>query len=96
MHFVIKAGSFNPAPKVDSCFLSLTIRSKPAVQVKDEARLFKIIRTAFGQRRKTLRNSLKGVVPEAQLNAFFAETGLKPTVRPEQLSLEDFATLTNC
>ncbi|MDD2680395.1 MAG: 16S rRNA (adenine(1518)-N(6)/adenine(1519)-N(6))-dimethyltransferase RsmA, partial [Candidatus Omnitrophica bacterium] len=65
--FNISRNCFRPLPKVDSSFLELKIRKKPAVQVKDERLFFKIIRGSFNQRRKTLRNSLSGIVAERAL-----------------------------
>jgi len=91
--FEIKRNSFFPAPKVDSCFLALRKRLKPRVLVKDEDAFFKLIRKAFNQRRKTLRNSLEGFVPQEKLDAFFIQKGIDKNVRPEDLSLEEFADL---
>jgi len=93
--FVIKKNSFLPAPKVDSCFLSLRVREKPLVNVADEEGFFKLIRKAFNQRRKTLRNSLEGMVRQEQLEEFFKSRSLDKNVRPENLSLEQFADLSN-
>jgi len=91
--FNINRGCFKPAPKVDSVFLELIPRLKPAVQVSDSMRLFKIIRAAFNQRRKTLRNSLSGLVDKVGLEVFLAEGGLGRNIRPEDLSLVEFARL---
>lgn len=93
--FGIKRTCFYPAPKVDSCLLYLKIRPEPAVKAGDEKLLFRIIRTAFNQRRKTLKNSLRRLVPEGRLSLFFAESRLDPNIRPERLRLEDFASLAN-
>jgi len=93
--FGIKKNSFFPAPKVDSCFLSLEVRGKPAVQVEDEAVFFKLLRAAFNQRRKTLRNSLEEMVEQESLNDFFDSRSLDRNTRPEVLSLEQFADLSN-
>jgi 16S rRNA (adenine1518-N6/adenine1519-N6)-dimethyltransferase len=93
--FTIKKNSFYPAPKVDSCFLRLKIRLQPAVIVKDEEMLFKIIRKGFGQRRKTLKNSLKDIVPQETLKEFFRKYKVNPKIRPEDLTLRDFANLAN-
>jgi 16S rRNA (adenine1518-N6/adenine1519-N6)-dimethyltransferase len=90
---MIPKGCFSPRPKVDSCLLKLEIRSEPAVQVKDEALMFKLIRTSFQQRRKTLRNSLKDTVNEDRLDEFFVRYDIDRNIRPERLSLEDFARL---
>jgi 16S rRNA (adenine1518-N6/adenine1519-N6)-dimethyltransferase len=93
--FLIKKNSFFPAPKVDSSFMKLKIRQSPAVRVKHEKILFKIIRGAFNKRRKTLRNSLQGIVSPKKLTLFFDKFGIDINIRPEQLSLEDFANLAN-
>jgi 16S rRNA (adenine1518-N6/adenine1519-N6)-dimethyltransferase len=93
--FLIKKNSFTPAPKVDSCFLRLTVRARPAVTVGDEERFFRIIRASFQQRRKTLANSLKGMVSREHLQAFFSRYSIDPRIRPERLSLQDFAHLAN-
>jgi len=93
--FEIKKNSFKPAPNVESCFLSLAFREKAAVLAQDEGRLFKIIRTAFNQRRKTLRNSLDGLVAQERLKNFLQGAGLDKNVRPEDLSLGQFADLSN-
>ena len=93
--FFITRTCFKPAPKVDSCFLELEIRGEPPVKIENEAWLFKIIRAAFNKRRKTLRNSLKELIPAADLEAFFNKYGINPNIRPESLTLDDFAHLAN-
>jgi len=93
--FEIKKDSFYPAPKVDSCFLSLEVREEPAVLVRDEEKLFKLLRAAFNQRRKTLRNSLEGLVGQEGLKEFLDSSGIDRNARPESLSLEQFADLSN-
>lgn len=93
--FSINKNSFFPSPKVDSSLLRLAIREKPAVKPEDEELFFSIIRASFGKRRKTLRNSLKEVVPAEKLKRFFAEYSICPNVRPEDLTLQDFANLSN-
>jgi len=93
--FEIKRNSFKPAPNVDSCFLSLKFRERPPVSVRNEEALFKLIRTAFNQRRKTLRNSLEGKVSQEKLNNYFLKAEIDKNVRPEDLSLEQFANLNN-
>ena len=91
----IKKTCFSPRPKVDSCLLRLSIRGAPCVEPRDEGLFFKIIRAGFNKRRKTLRNSLSGVVAQQDLERFFAKYGIDSRVRPENLSLEDFANLSN-
>ena len=94
--FYIKKGSFKPAPKVDSAFIRLRIRQEPAVKLDNEELFFKIIRAAFSQRRKKITNGLKGIVAAQALESFFLRYGFNRMVRPENLSLQDFANLTNC
>lgn len=92
--FYIKRSSFFPAPNVDSCFLCLKIKDHKAERrSNDEKKMFQIIRAAFNQRRKTLRNSLKGVVEESKLSLFFSKFDIDPNSRPEQLGLRDFINL---
>jgi 16S rRNA (adenine1518-N6/adenine1519-N6)-dimethyltransferase len=93
--FFIKKGSFSPIPKVDSCLLELKIRQVPAVNVKDEELFFKVIRASFNKRRKTLRNSLDSIVPLQKLPEFFKKYGIDVNIRPEDLTLKDFAHLAN-
>lgn len=89
----IPRGCFYPIPKVDSCCIALKVLHKPSVKVIDEQAMFRIIRTSFQQRRKTLKNSLSGIIPEDVLGEFFSARGLDSRIRPEQLSLSDFAAL---
>jgi len=91
--FTIKKTSFFPVPKVDSCFLRLNIRKKPMIKLKNERMFFKIIRAAFNQRRKTLRNSLDSVISPQNLDRFFTRYNINPNIRPEELTLKDFAGL---
>lgn len=91
--FGISRNCFRPAPKVGSSFLELKVRSHPAVATENEERFFRIIRAAFNQRRKTLKNSLKGVVPQEKLDKFFNCYKIDPRIRAERLSLQDFAHL---
>ncbi len=93
--FYIKRNSFYPAPKVDSALLRLEIRRLPSVKPDNEKLFFKIIRAAFNKRRKTLRNSLEGVLPLKKIEAFFKKYGINKDIRPEDLSLADFANLAN-
>ncbi len=89
----IPAGCFYPIPKVDSCCIALKVLPEPSVRVRDEELLFRLIRASFQQRRKTLKNSLSGIVPEGIIGRFFDSRGLDPRIRPERLSLDDFGAL---
>jgi 16S rRNA (adenine1518-N6/adenine1519-N6)-dimethyltransferase len=93
--FPIGRTCFYPAPKVDSCFLELSMRHEPAVKVNDEELFLKIIRAGFNKRRKTLRNSLRETIPQDKLAAFFEKYDIDKNTRPERLSLSDFANLAN-
>ena len=92
--FHIKKTCFSPMPGVDSSFITLSVRDRPAVDVIDEELFFKIIRRSFQQRRKTLKNSLKGLVSDSVFDHFVRTLHIPPNIRPEQLSLEAFAGLT--
>ncbi|PIZ34035.1 MAG: 16S rRNA (adenine(1518)-N(6)/adenine(1519)-N(6))-dimethyltransferase [Alphaproteobacteria bacterium CG_4_10_14_0_8_um_filter_37_21] len=85
--FYLPPHLFTPAPKVDSCVVHL----KPYEDVDAGllSMLEKITEKGFGQRRKMIRSSLKGLVSEEQLN----HSHLKPTLRAENLTLENFITL---
>lgn len=92
--FPVSRGSFLPPPNVDSSVIRLDLRKSPPFDT-DQARFFQVVRAAFAQRRKTAANSLSsglGLSKEAVLRAL-ERAGLSPTVRPEQLTLEDFSGL---
>ena len=83
--------SFDPAPKVDSAVVRLIPRSPDELCVRDEARFAAVVAAAFSQRRKMLRNTLKGVVGEAELERL----GIAATARAEELSVADYIRLAN-
>ena len=89
--FTVKPGAFRPAPKVDSAIVRLVPHEKPPVAIDDFDIFSKLVNHAFSQRRKTLRNILKGQLSAEQIEAL----GIEPTIRPERLSLQDFATIAN-
>jgi len=94
--FKIKRASFHPVPGVDSVLLKLDVRKTKKVQVSDESLLFRVIKSAYGQRRKTLLNSLAGLgLPKPELTQLLQTAKIPPTARAETLSLTDFARLTN-
>lgn len=88
---------FIPIPKVDSAVLKLNLLNKPKVDVQDEKLFFKIIKTAFLQKRKTLINSLSnnGFENKETLEKILNKLNINPKIRAEELSLEDFANITN-
>jgi 16S rRNA (adenine1518-N6/adenine1519-N6)-dimethyltransferase len=93
--FKISAGSFHPKPKVDSCFISLTIKPKPEVKAQYEERLFKMIQTAFMQRRKTITNALKGFAGGIDWASMLKELSIDPQARPEDLTLLNYISISN-
>ena len=83
--------SFDPAPKVDSAVVRLIPRAPGELAAHDAARFAVLVAAAFSQRRKMLRNTLKGSVDEA----LFARLGIAPTARAETLSVADYVRLAN-
>ncbi|MBQ9859791.1 MAG: 16S rRNA (adenine(1518)-N(6)/adenine(1519)-N(6))-dimethyltransferase RsmA [Clostridia bacterium] len=92
--FTVSRGSFMPAPNVDSAVIRLTIRKQPPCEVKDEKVLFRLIRAGFGQRRKTLLNSLAAAgFTKAQITAALDAAGIAPAARAEELTLPQWAAI---
>ena len=89
--FNVGAGAFRPPPKVDSSVVRLTPHAVPPVEVHDPQRFAAIVKAAFSQRRKVLRNTLKGMVGAEAMQAL----GIDPGRRAETLSLMEFAALAN-
>mgnify|MGYP003461509651 FL=1 len=81
--------SFYPAPKVDSAIVSLTPRTDYDWHQVDETKLNQVVSKAFSQRRKTISNSLKGLFSSEQL----IEAGIDPLLRPENIELEKYISL---
>ena len=89
--FIVGPEAFEPAPKVDSAIVRLTPHKELPHPVESIERLQTIVRTAFTKRRKTLRNALAGVIPLEAVE----ELGIDMGLRPENLSLKDYAALAN-
>jgi 16S rRNA (adenine1518-N6/adenine1519-N6)-dimethyltransferase len=89
--FRVGPGAFKPAPKVDSAFVRLIPWPEPPFPVKDTEYLTTLVRQAFSQRRKTLRNTLKSLLSEQDIRA----TGTDPSARPETISVEQYVALAN-
>jgi len=89
--FVVPAGAFRPAPKVESAVARLTPLRDARPVIGDEALFAQLVAAAFGQRRKTLRNALRSMANEAQLDA----AGIDPGVRGETLAVGDYVRLAN-
>jgi 16S rRNA (adenine1518-N6/adenine1519-N6)-dimethyltransferase len=89
--FDVPPESFEPIPKVMSAIVKLTPHQTPPVAVNDLKLLNKVVTTAFSQRRKTIRNSLKTLISEQQLCAI----NIDPTLRAECISLSEFASISH-
>lgn len=97
MLFGVSAGSFMPAPKVDSAVIRLDILSQPAVTVEDEKLFFRIVKSAFGQRRKTLSNSLSSglSLSKSDIQQALENANVPANFRAEQLTMEQLADISN-
>ena len=95
--FPVSCGSFRPAPNVDSAVIRLQIRKEPPVEVLSRKKFFATVKAAFGQRRKTLLNALTSLLalPRDRVAQACQAAGLHASMRAEQLSLQDFAALSN-
>ena len=95
--FGVSAGSFMPAPKVDSAVIRLDILKEPCVQVEDEELFFKVVKAAFSQRRKTLPNSLSAGLQISKLTVTNAlnRANVPVNYRAEQLAMEQLAKISN-
>ena len=89
--FDVHPGAFTPPPKVDSSVVRLVPHATPLIQVRDPKLFAYVVRAAFAQRRKTLRNNLKNLCSGDRLAAL----GIDPQRRAETLTLAEFATLAN-
>jgi len=94
--FPVSRGSFMPSPDVDSAVISLEILPEPPVKVTDEKLFFQIVHAAFAMRRKTLVNCLHASLGLSKdtLGQCLNACMLQPSVRAEQLTMEDFGLLT--
>lgn len=94
--FDISPGSFFPPPNVISTVVHIPLRQEPAVPINNEPGLWKVVRAAFGQRRKQLRNTLAGLADKATLEAALEAASIDPQRRGETLTLAEFALLADC
>lgn len=94
--FKISRHCFNPKPKVDSCFVSLTMKPVPGVGAQNEPQLFHLIQTAFTQRRKMIVNALEDLISKEQLTVILEHLKISPKSRPEDLNLQNYIDITNC
>ena len=89
--FEVPPYAFEPAPKVNSAILRLLPKTEFDVQIDDFSLYEKLVRQAFSQRRKTLKNTLKEICSAKQIE----QAGLSPSQRAEELSITDFVNLYN-
>ena len=91
----VPAEMFTPPPKVDSAFVVLPVREKPAVEVKDREMFFRVANAAFALRRKTMVNNLCATfrVDRAKALEWMAEAGLDEKIRGEKLTIAEIAEL---
>lgn len=95
--FDVSRGSFMPSPNVDSCVIELDLTQKGDYDIIDEKIFFKMIKSAFAQRRKTILNSVSsgmGISKES-LSIAIERAGLSPTARAEALTMEQLTSLSN-
>jgi 16S rRNA (adenine1518-N6/adenine1519-N6)-dimethyltransferase len=89
--FTVPPEAFDPAPKVESAFVRAVPHATLPHPARNEPLFGKIVTAAFGQRRKTLRNTLKGLLDDAG----FAALGIEPQLRAENLGVEQFVAIAN-
>jgi 16S rRNA (adenine1518-N6/adenine1519-N6)-dimethyltransferase len=89
--FIVPPGAFRPAPKVDSAVVRLVPLPADRIDVRDRVLFARVVRDAFGQRRKTLRNALSKICDAAAIEA----AGMSPQARAEQVAVADFVALSN-
>ena len=93
--FDVSRGSFMPSPKVDSAVIRLDIRKQPPIEVADEKEFFRMIKAAFGQRRKTALNSISAGmnIPKEEIRSALERAGLDENIRAEKLTMRQLADL---
>lgn len=94
---IVEKTSFIPQPSVKSEVINLKIRKSPTVQVQNKELLFKLIKQAFMQRRKTLVNSIanSGLIQKDKLTKILQDLNIDTNTRAEKLTIEDFANIVN-
>jgi 16S rRNA (adenine1518-N6/adenine1519-N6)-dimethyltransferase len=90
--FVIKPNAFTPSPKVDSAIVQLSPLAEPRYELHDHESLKIIVRDAFSQRRKTIRNALRKHLDETSIK----DADIAPDSRAENLNIAEFVKLANC
>lgn len=96
--FTVPPGAFIPAPKVESAVVKLKVLDNRRVEVDDEKLFFKIIKSSFGQRRKTLVNAISNSCPEFDkdtIKAALSQLNINENIRGEALDIENFSKICN-
>lgn len=95
--FNVSRGAFMPSPNVDSSVIKLELRDEPPVKVDDEKKFFRLVKSAFGQRRKTASNSISSGmgIPKDQVISALERAGFDKSVRAESFTMEDFLKVSN-
>lgn len=95
--FDVPRGSFMPAPNVDSKVIKLDVRQQPDINVNNEKKFFKMVKSAFAQRRKTALNSISSgmSLQKQDVSQALERSGLPVNVRAEKLTMQELATLSN-
>jgi 16S rRNA (adenine1518-N6/adenine1519-N6)-dimethyltransferase len=93
----ISAGAFYPSPKVDSAVIRIDLYSKPLIPVHQLASFFRLCKAGFGQKRKTLRNSLSGGLhmQNTEIEEILGLAGIDPMRRAETLGMDEWKVLTD-
>jgi 16S rRNA (adenine1518-N6/adenine1519-N6)-dimethyltransferase len=89
--FDVAPGAFTPPPRVDSAVVRLVPHATPPVAINDPETFSRLVQAAFRQRRKVLRNTLKGLIDVETMSRL----GIEPARRAETLTLAEFAALSN-
>lgn len=93
--FDVSRGSFMPAPNVDSAVIRLDVKKEPDIYVSDEKKFFRMVKAAFGMRRKTALNAISAGmgIPKADVERALLESGLDVNIRAEKMTMEELAAL---
>lgn len=95
--FDVSAGSFMPAPKIDSSVIRLDVRKQPSIALDDEKLFFRMVKAVFAQRRKTASNSISAgmSLPKSTVLQAIANAGYGENVRAESFTMQELAALAN-
>ena len=90
----IPPGAFQPPPKVSSALVALHLPGEaPQLGIKKETEFLKFLKICFAQKRKTLRNNLRSLMPQDRASVLLRECGMAPSTRAEEMGLAQFARM---